>query len=123
MNSKANMKLKLLVIRSKDIAASIQFYEKIGLEFDYHRHGNGPLHYSCLLGETVFELYPLLKQQKEADRSTRLGFEVEQLDRLIEELREMKIPIIQEPKESEFGYFALVKDLDGRKVELSQILT
>lgn len=115
------MKLKLLVIRSKNIEKSVQFYEKIGLEFDYHQHGNGPMHYSCKLGETVFELYPFLKGQEVADRSTRLGFEVESLDALIEELRRMEIPIIQEPKASEFGYFAVVKDLDGRKVELSQI--
>lgn len=114
------MKLKLLVIRSKDIAASVQFYEKIGLNFDYHRHGNGPMHYSCMVGETVFELYPLLKQQKEADSSTRLGFEVKHLDVLMEELSAIGITILQEPKESEFGYFAVVKDLDGRKVELNQ---
>lgn len=117
------MKLKLLVIRSENIKNSVQFYEKIGLEFDYHQHGNGPMHYSCRLGATVFELYPFLKGQKEADHSTRLGFEVENLDVLIEELRRMEIPIIQAPKSSEFGYFAVVKDLDGRKVELSQIRT
>jgi predicted lactoylglutathione lyase len=116
------MQLKLLVIRSGNIAAAVQFYEKIGLEFDYHQHGNGPMHYSSTLGETIFELYPLLKQQEKADLSTRLGFEVENLDVLIEELRAARIAIIQEPKESEFGYFAIVKDLDGRKVELSQIV-
>lgn len=116
------MKLKLLVIRSKDIAISVQFYEKIGLAFDYHQHGNGPMHYSCMLGETVFELYPLLKQQKEADLSTRLGFEVENLDALMEKLRTINIPIIQEAKKSEFGYFAVVKDFDGRKVELNEIV-
>ncbi len=114
------MKLKLLVLRSKDIAACVQFYQKIGLKFDYHQHGNGPMHYSCRIGETVFELYPLLKRQKEADTSTRLGFEVENLDALIEELRAAEVTIVQEPLDSEFGYFALVKDLDGRKVELTE---
>jgi hypothetical protein len=75
-----------------------------------------------MLGETVFELYPLLKQQKEVDLSTRLGFEVEDLDALIEELRAINIPIIQEAKETEFGYFAVVKDLDGRKIELNEVV-
>ena len=117
------MKLKLLVLRSKDIAACVQFYQKIGLKFDYHQHGNGPMHYSCMLGEMVFELYPLLKRQKEADSSTRLGFEVENLDALLEDLRAAEVTIVQEPLESEFGYFALVKDLDGRKVELTEITT
>jgi len=112
------MQLKLLVLRCKNITDSVHFYEKIGLKFDHHQHGNGPLHYSCTLGATVLELYPLLKQQKEADYSTRLGFEVENLNVLIEELRATGVAIIQEPKESEFGCFAVVKDLDGRKVEL-----
>jgi predicted lactoylglutathione lyase len=112
------MKLKLLVLRSKNIVASVQFYERIGLKFDYHRHGKGPLHYSCTIEGAVFELYPLLKEQKEADTSTRLGFEVENLEALIEELRVIGVTIVQEPLDSEFGYFAVVKNLDGTKVEL-----
>lgn len=113
------MKLKLLVIRSKDIHLLVSFYKQLGLEFEYHQHGKGPMHYSCLIDDVVFELYPLLKDQKEVDSSTRIGFEVENLDRTIERLKKENTLIIQMPQKSSFGYTAVVKDPDGRKLELT----
>jgi len=37
---KAKMKIKLLVIRCKDIKESRQFYEQLGHEFIEEKHGN-----------------------------------------------------------------------------------
>jgi hypothetical protein len=30
------------------------------------------------------------------------------------------VEIVREPKASEWGYFAIIKDLDGRKIELKK---
>lgn len=112
------MKLNLLVIRSANIHESAKLYTLFGLQFEYHQHGKGAWHYSAIINGTVFEIYPLLKRQEQADVSTRLGFEVENLDELMLKLREEDITIMSPPSLSEFGYIAVIKDLDGRKIEL-----
>lgn len=70
------MKLNLLVIRTSDMPRLVNFYNLLGLKFDYHKHEKGVYHYATKIGETVFEIYPLLKSQTEADISTRLGFKI-----------------------------------------------
>lgn len=114
------MKLNLIVIRTNDIKRLAEFYQKLGLTFEYHRHGKGSWHYSTIIGEIVFEIYPLLKSQTTVDNSLRLGFTVEDLDKLLEDLKENQVEIVNLPQYSEYGYFAVIKDLDGRKIELKQ---
>lgn len=114
------MTLNLLVIRTKDIHILSQFYNKLGIEFTYHQHGKEPYHYSAELGELVFEIYPLLKNQTEADSSLRLGFTVKKLDELIERLKQDGVDIVQMPLKTAWGYTAMIKDLDGRKIELKE---
>ncbi|MGH1336848.1 MAG: VOC family protein [Aureispira sp.] len=114
------MEINLIVIRTTQPKELSLFYAQLGLSFDYHQHGKGPWHYSTTIGTVVFEIYPLLKNQEAPDISLRLGFTVEALDPLIELLRQQKVNIVNLPKESEWGYFAVVKDLDGRKIELKE---
>ena len=97
----------------------MEFYQSFGLTFDYHRHGKGVMHYSCEMNNgIVFEIYPLLKSQTIPDISTRLGFKVQSLDVIIQKLESLNIKIVQSPKMTKWGKRAVVKDLDGRKVEL-----
>ena len=114
------MKINLLVIRSDEPKKLSEFYELLGLEFVYHQHGNGPWHYSTEIEEIIFEIYPLIKNQETPDKSLRLGFTVDDLDETISNLKKENVEIIREPKESEWGYFAIIKDLDGRKIELKK---
>ncbi|MCB0628477.1 MAG: glyoxalase/bleomycin resistance/extradiol dioxygenase family protein [Lewinella sp.] len=111
--------LNLLVIRSPAPESAVRFYEKLGLSFEYHRHG-GPLHYSAVMNGVVFEIYPLLKGQHTPDTSLRLGFKVGDLDKLINELDAENIILDQQPDHMEWGYTAVVIDPDGRKIELTQ---
>lgn len=115
------MKINLVVIRTPQPKQLADFYQELGMEFEYHRHGKGSWHYSTILGETTFEIYPLLKSQTEADKSLRIGFNVKNLNHLITDLQKKNIQIIKEPQQSEWGYFAVIKDLDGRKIELKEI--
>jgi len=108
----------LLVIKTRQLEATQQFYSKLGINFEKHQHGKGPIHYAAELGQLVFEVYPLPNDQKITDTSTRLGFQVEQLDDLLTQLTLHQI--LKEAHESEWGYQALVCDPDGRKVELTQ---
>ena len=114
------MNINLIVIRTNKPKELSEFYEQIGMKFEYHQHGKGAWHYSAEFGELVFEIYPLMKNQVKPDKSLRLGFTIENLDEVVENFKRQNIEILREPKESEWGYFAIIKDLDGRKIELKK---
>jgi lactoylglutathione lyase len=109
------MQFTLVVIRTPNMPHLVSFYEKLGLQFDYHKHEQGIFHYSTMINETVFEIYPLLKNQKEADISTRFGFKIDDFEEKIALLSDF---IVSKPMGTEFGECAILKDPDGRKVEV-----
>lgn len=110
-------RLSLVVVRTERLEMLVDFYHALGMRFVAEQHGRGPLHYSAVLEETVLEIYPALKPD-EVDASTRLGFRVEGLARIIETLRAAGATIVADPKQTEWGERAVVRDPDGRAVEL-----
>jgi lactoylglutathione lyase len=82
--------------------------------------GNGPFHYSSIGGNPTLEIYPLQRSSPQSDNTTRLGLSVKNLDLLIEDIKSRGFTIISEPTESEWGYGAVIQDLDGRKIELTE---
>ena len=115
------MVLKLLVLRSPDPARLAQFYASLELTFEYHRHDNGPMHYSAQLNGIVLEIYPLAKGQTAPDPHLRLGLEVKQFEQVMDNLKEQGVKILKVPQETEFGWLSVVEDPDGRKVELYKV--
>ena len=109
--------LSLLVIRAKDMDRLVVFYTALGFHFTRHRHGTGPEHLSCTMGETVFEIYPS-KDASESTVSTRFGFSVPSLSDALGQLRPLNATVLVEPSDTEFGRRAVVKDFEGHKVEL-----
>jgi hypothetical protein len=65
----------------------VGFYALLGFTFHYHQHGNSPYHYSATIDGTVIEIYPLTKNQPEADKNLRLGFELDDFDIVIPSLK------------------------------------
>lgn len=112
------MNLNLLVLRTDNLKLLAEFYSMLGVEFEYHKHGRSPLHYSGKVGDLILEIYPLTKLQQQTDPNLRIGFQLDDFDSVITQLKNKKISFISEPTQSEFGYMAVVKDSDGRKVEL-----
>lgn len=110
--------LNLIVIRSTQVEVVAAFYRCLGIEFRDEQHGKGPRHLSADLGGTIFEIY-LAKNADGIDRTTRLGFAVQDIDASIAVLRGLGATIISEPKTSEWGVRAVVQDPDLRSVELS----
>lgn len=107
----------LLVIRSDDIHRAVTFYQQMGLVFDLHSHGTGPEHYASSVCGFVFEIYP----QRNADdgtTNTRLGFNVDDVDGVVEMLRDIDATVVAEPTDTEWGRRAVARDLDGHTVEL-----
>lgn len=107
----------LLVIRSKDIHRAVEFYQEMGMTFDLHSHGKGPEHYASEAAGFVFEIYPR-KNDNDNTRNTRIGFRVNDVDKVVSLLSNIKATIVTDPTDSEWGRRAVAKDFDGHKVEL-----
>jgi predicted enzyme related to lactoylglutathione lyase len=114
--------LNLIVIKTDKLQEQFEFYSMLGIRFDYHRHGNGPFHYASIDGSPVIEIYPLPKGILVPDNITRLGFSVSNLDLIIQNLKEKGYKIVAEPATAEWGYTAIIQDLDGRKIELLETI-
>lgn len=112
------MQLRLLVIRTADIARLAEFYSLLGLRFEYHQHDKGPFHYAAQLEEMTLEIYPLSAAQTQADAHLRLGFTLDNFEQTIQILQDNAVHFISLPQETQYGYMAIVKDPDGRKIEL-----
>ena len=110
-------KLNLLVIRSRDIERAKNFYSELGMLFGKEKHGNGPEHYSSGNDGFVFEIYPL-KNLEQATSSTRFGLNIDAVDEYIPTIIKLGGEIIEGPHNTKWGRRAVIKDLDGHKVEL-----
>ncbi|WP_231401913.1 VOC family protein [Panacibacter microcysteis] len=105
-------------MRTGDTKRLADFYSLFGLIFEFHKHGNSPFHYSAKIGQTVLEIYPLTKSQKEADKNLRLGFGIDNFDQTVLSLKELKVSFSLEPTQTDFGFMAIISDPDERKIEL-----
>ncbi len=110
-------RLNLLMLRVADLERAANFYRQLGLEFVKHSHGSGPEHYASETANFVFELYPASIEQPVAN-STRLGFEVTDIEALVTRFAEAGHAILSPPRDSEWGPRAVVIDPDGHRIEL-----
>jgi predicted enzyme related to lactoylglutathione lyase len=111
-------KLKLLVLQSPRMAIVRDFYTQFGLVFVEEQHGNGPVHFAAPFGEAVLEIYPL-SEGNVADTTTRLGFSVADMTDVFASIQSYG-EIVSAPKHTQWGARGVVRDPDGRTVELYQ---
>ena len=109
------MKINLLVLRTSRLEDVRAFYSMLGAKFQREQHGNGPEHYAAILGDDfVLELYPCVDGAM-PDSGLRLGVKVGNIGDV---LRSIGQPVV--PRQTQWGLRALVRDPDGRTVELLQ---
>ena len=108
--------LNLIVLRSADIEKTRAFYELLGMTFTRHAHGTGPEHYAHEDERGVFEIYPA-KQAADAGDKTGLGFVVTDLAAMHVKLASYQPQAITQ---NEWGRTFVVRDPDGRRVEVKQ---
>src|SRR5687767_2435624 len=94
--------INLVVLRSSDIARSVAFYTRLGLEFSQHRHGSGAEHFTAELPGGVFELYPL-SPDGIPTVGTRIGFRVPSVDAAVAALSEYPKAVVTPATDSEWG--------------------
>jgi lactoylglutathione lyase len=127
----ADVSLTLLVLKTRQVEQLRAFYETLGVDLVEEQHGKGPVHFVGRAGAVVIEVYPLPDEGSlvdsstrlgfaRVDSSTRLGFAVENVAEVIRVLEETGTKIVTPPKETAWGFQAVVKDPDGRSVELTQ---
>lgn len=112
------MRPSLLTVRSRDLASAERFYSRLGVTFARHSHG-GPEHLCSESEGMVFEIYPLTNDQLPTS-STRLGFHVDDLANLLQDLEAAGVEVVVPPRSSAWGLRAVVRDGDGHCVELIQ---
>ena len=114
------LNLNLLVLRCRDLDASRRFYECLGLSFEMHAHGSGPEHLASENPDGVLELYPLSETTADIRDSTGLGFLSHNLMSLSAELSARGFTP-QPPRDQSWGRTFVVRDPDGRRVEIKEI--
>jgi hypothetical protein len=113
-----NAMLSLVVLKTRQVDVVRRFYGSLGIELAEEQHGKGPVHFAGQAGDVVLEVYPLSEGSTPADATTRLGFVVTGLAEVVRALKVLDTPIITEPQATQRGVRALVRDPDGRAVEL-----
>lgn len=116
----ADVLLNLLVLKTRQVEQLRRFYQTIGVELAEERHGTGPVHFAGRAGDVVIEVYPLPDDGSQVDSSIRLGFAVENLAQIVQALEGFGTKIVTPPKETAWGLQGVVKDPDGRSVELTK---
>jgi catechol 2,3-dioxygenase-like lactoylglutathione lyase family enzyme len=96
------VQLTLIVLRVSDLERSRTFYAGLGLDLVRQQHGDGPVHYACMLGELVLELYPHARPS-----NVRLGLRAS-----MEVVTRMQAQLVRER-------VYLVRDPDGNAIELT----
>lgn len=110
-------RLNLVVLRVADLDRAATFYGTLGLTFESHRHGTGPMHLANESAGFVFELY-LATPEQSVSSSTRIGFVVSDVDAILAKID--SAAIVSPAKDSPWGRRAVVSDPDGHRVELIQ---
>jgi catechol 2,3-dioxygenase-like lactoylglutathione lyase family enzyme len=110
------IKLNLVVLKTHRLDVLRDFYSALGFLFIEERHGEGPPHFAAHVGDVIFELYTL-PESCAVDSTTRLGFAVPDLDAVVAKLG---AAVVSGQHETAWGRSAVVRDPDGRKVELVQ---
>jgi lactoylglutathione lyase len=110
--------LSLLVLRAANPAHLARFYNAFGLKFRIEQHGDGPIHHTCDLDGAVLEIYPALSPAQ-STAGARLGFRVRSVEESVRACSESG-RIISSPKESPWGYRAVVEDPEGHRIELTE---
>jgi catechol 2,3-dioxygenase-like lactoylglutathione lyase family enzyme len=110
--------LNLLVLRCRELDACRSFYEALGLRFQKHAHGKGPEHYSAEdAGGGVLELYPADPARSADDAG--LGFLVGDLEDAARQFAARGF-IAGPIRENPWGRTFVIRDPDGRRVEISE---
>ena len=109
--------LKLLVLRTGHLESTKDFYAVLGVEFRREKHRHRPPHYAGMIDGLVLELHSSDGCVME-DHPIRLGFVVSGLNEILALVIPTRGTIVKASYDTAQGRKAVVRDPDGRSVEL-----
>lgn len=116
-----------VVLHCADLERSAGFYRELGLPLKHEDHGGGPVHYACELGPVHFALFAAGAGGEALARGTAgagmVGLQVASVEDAYARALAAGGEGVQEPDDFPWGRRALVKDPDGRVVELNRART
>jgi len=116
--------LSAILIYSRNPERLAEFYRDVlGVPLEEEKHGTGPVHYGCELGDVHFAIHPSEDGLEETAREQRfrLAFTVFSTAALLERLESRGISPIYPPKKTDFAVFTAVHDPDGNYVEFTEL--
>jgi lactoylglutathione lyase len=110
--------LGLIVLRTKNIQKITAWYGAIGIEIVKEKHEKTKSTYTADLEGLLLEFLPLSEETPAPEPNVRLGFVVADLEKTLAELKAHATVVINPPQSTSRGFRAVVRDPDGRSVEL-----
>lgn len=114
----SNAALGLIVLRTKNIHKTVAWYGVIGIPIEKEKHEKSKSTYTADLEGLVLEFLPLSEEMPAPEPNVRLGFVVSDLEKTLGELKTMGTVVINPPQSTSRGFRAVVRDPDGRSIEL-----
>ena len=111
-----------VILWTQRIDETLRFYQALGLPLVEEDHGEGPIHYACYIAGVHFAIFPGEIGEAVSRRSggcTQVGFNVSDVDAAFATAKELGAKVVWEPRDMPWGRAALVRDPDGRPVELN----
>jgi lactoylglutathione lyase len=110
--------LALVVLRTKHIQKVIAWYGVIGVGIVKEKHEKARSTYVAALEGLLLEFLPLEEDAPAPEPNVRLGFVVDDLDKALADLKALGTMVVNPPQSTSRGFRAVVRDPDGRSVEL-----
>ncbi|MFZ0913886.1 MAG: VOC family protein [Candidatus Korobacteraceae bacterium] len=112
-------KLTTIMLIVKEMERSVAFYrDVVGLKLEIHT----PDWSSLSAGNITLGLHPESQYSKVAPTlGCTFGFEVSDIQSLVQELKSKSVPMMMEPIHEDFGWLAIFTDPDGYPVQLVQL--
>lgn len=112
-----------VVLFSSRPESCIEFYRAIGLPLEREQHDDdGPVHYACELGDVHVAVFPAEGHGNAPELtepgSSFVGFAVPSVQTAVDNARQAGCQVMQEPVEYPWGVRAVLRDPDGRPVEV-----
>ena len=113
-----------LVLSAADSEKTAAFYRVLGVPLVDERHAEGPVHQATQIGDVHFAVYPQESPGRAPSRgaggSVLVGFYVESLEVVVDELARQGSPLLTDHEQMPWGCRVLAEDPDGRAVEINQ---
>jgi lactoylglutathione lyase len=110
--------LALVVLRTKNMPKVIAWYGTIGVTIVKEKLEKSKSTYTADLEGLILEFVPLPEEMPAPEPNVRLGFVVSDLDKTLADLKTLGTVVVNPPQSTSRGFRAVVRDPDGRSIEL-----